>query len=117
MGAVGVEGRLGGVCLDGLCVEAQGLVPLLVAEGRVALVLELGRLVWRAPHGVSIRWKAARAGASMRDSSSKRAIAEGATGVAAVRRGSSDGGEGGRGEAEKERLASNDAQPQLEAKT
>lgn len=53
----------------------------------------------------------------MRDSSSKRAIAEGATGVAAVRRGSSDGGEGGRGEAEKERLASNDAQPQLEAKT
>jgi len=42
LGAIGVEGGLCIVCFYGLCVELESLVPLLVAEGIVALILELG---------------------------------------------------------------------------
>ena len=51
LGAIGVERGLGVVGLYGLCIELERLVPLLVAEGIVALVFELDSLVWRAAHG------------------------------------------------------------------
>jgi hypothetical protein len=51
--AVGVEGGLCVVCLYGLGVEVEGLVPFLVPEGIVALVLELGGFVGWGAHDVS----------------------------------------------------------------
>jgi hypothetical protein len=53
--AVGVERGLCVVCFYRLGIELQSLVPLLVPEGIVALILELGRFVGRGTHDVSMR--------------------------------------------------------------
>jgi hypothetical protein len=53
--AVGIERGLCVVCLYRFGVQVQGLVPLLVPEGIVALVLELGSLVGRGTHDVSMQ--------------------------------------------------------------
>lgn len=50
LGSIGVERRLRIVDLYGFGVKLKRIIPGLVAEGVVALVLELGRFFWRATH-------------------------------------------------------------------
>lgn len=77
LGAIGIEGGLCIVCLYGLCVEFEGLVPLLVLEGLVALVLELDSLSWRTPHGVSMEGGTGRSSGMLRLATAGQAQREG----------------------------------------